>query len=85
MPKIIMGVMSKMMARNMKMDGTMMPQMMTRMMPNCLRTMLPAVPKEERANFVMEMVSVLVDQGSSEMTDEERKVFLSKIAEKVNT
>ena len=62
----------------------MMPQMMTKMMPNCLRTMLPIIPKEERIDFVLDMVSVLVEQGSSEMSDEERRAFLAKVAEKVN-
>jgi len=69
----MMGLISKMMAHNMSSDRSMMPQMMTKMMPNCLKTMLPAIPKDERIDFVMDMVSVLIDQGSSEMSEDEKR------------
>ncbi|MFB3764738.1 MAG: hypothetical protein ACE14P_05755 [Methanotrichaceae archaeon] len=80
MPKVMMG----MMANDMKGEGSMMPQMMTKMMPHCLSTMLPAIQKEKRIDFVTNMVSILVEQGSSGMSDEERKAFLAKVTEKIN-
>lgn len=85
MPKIMMGVMSKMMAGDVKRDGSMMPQMMMKMMPQCLSTMLPVIQKEKRIDFVMDMVSILIEQGSSGMSEEERRAFLAKVAEKANT
>ncbi len=80
MPKVMMG----MMANDVKGEGSMMPQMMMKMMPQCLSTMLPVIQKEKRIEFVTNIVSILVEQGSSGMSDEERRVFLAKIIEKTN-
>ncbi len=88
MPKLMMGFMPKvmmgMMANDVNGEGSMMPQMMMEMMPQCLSTMLPIIPKEKRVDFVTNMVSVLVEQGSSGMSEEERRAFLAKVTEKVN-
>jgi len=94
MPKMMEGVnmmemMPKMMAGMMgggeSMGGmmSMMSGMMSTMMPQCLGMMLPNMAKERRVDFVLQMVAVLAEQGSAAMSDEEKKDFLSKIAEKV--
>jgi len=79
----MMSMMSGMMAGAQGTDTQMMPQMMSTMMPQCLGMMLPNMAKERRVDFVLQMVAVLAEQGSAGMSDEEKKDFLSKIAEKV--
>ena len=80
----MMGMMSRMMGSG---QGTgmpaMIPNMMTRMMPHCLNMMLPGIPKEERVEFVLNMVTTLMEQGSAGMSDEEKNEFVAKILERV--
>ena len=66
-----------------QMEGLMMPNMMKEMMPHCLDMMLPNMPKEERIDFVLNMIDVLKEQGSTGMSDEERQDFVARIVEKV--
>jgi hypothetical protein len=61
----------------------MMPHMMTHMMPRCLNMMLPSVPKEERTDFVLNMVTSLMEQGSAGMSDEEKNELVAKVIERV--
>ncbi len=72
----MMGMMSKMM------EGC-EPEMMMDMMPHSFGMMLPKIPKEKRTDFVLKMVSTLVEQGCIGLSDQERKDFLAKVAEKV--
>ena len=72
----MMGMMSKMM------EGC-EPEMMMDMMPHSFGMMLPKMPKEKRTDFVLKMVSTLVEQGCIGLADQERKDFLAKVAEKV--
>ena len=37
----------------------MMPQMMKKMMPHCLESLLPKLSKEDRSEFVLKMASIL--------------------------
>lgn len=60
-----------------------MPNMMKEMMPHCLNMMLPNMPKEERINFVLNMMAILKEQGSTGMSDEERQDFVARIVEEV--
>ena len=86
MPKMMMGeggMMSKMMEDNKGEGMAMMPNMMMEMMPNCLNIMLPKVPVEERTNFVLKMVGILVEQGSEGMSEDEKAAFVSKIIDKL--
>ncbi|MDG6243886.1 MAG: hypothetical protein QCH31_05785 [Methanolobus sp.] len=86
MPKMMMGeegMMSKMMQANEGAGMSMMPNMMMEMMPNCLNIMLPNVPAEERTEFVLKMVEVLVEKGSQGMSEDERTAFVSSVMEKV--
>ena len=80
----MMGMMSQMM-RGGQGGGMpmMMPHMMTHMMPHCLNMMLPSVPKEERVDFVLNMVTSLMEQGSAGMSDEEKNEFVAKVLERV--
>jgi hypothetical protein len=73
----MMGMMSGMMAGAQGTEITMMPQ--------CLSMMLPNIPKEQRIDFVLKMVTILLEQGSVGMSDEEKRDFVAKVVEKVNT
>jgi len=81
----MMGMMSGMMAGAQGTEMTMMPQMMSVMMPQCLSMMLPNIPKEQRIDFVLKMVTILLEQGSVGMSDEEKKDFVAKVVEKART
>jgi hypothetical protein len=80
----MMGMMSRMMGGGQG-AGTpmMMPHMMTHMMPHCVNMMLPSIPKEERVDFVLNMVTRLMEQGSAGMSDEEKNEFVAKVLERV--
>lgn len=77
------GMMSKMMEGGKEKDMSMMPLMMTEMMPNCLVMMLPKMPKEKKIEFVLKMVASLMEQGIAGMSEEEKKDFVSKVSNKV--
>ncbi|GAJ07733.1 unnamed protein product [marine sediment metagenome] len=81
----MMKMMSQMMGGGKKGEMSMMPQMMMKMMPQCLRMMLPDMPKEKRIDFVLRMVTTLVEQGCVGMSEEEKKDFVAKLVEKVKT
>jgi len=53
------------------------------LMPQCLHMMLPGVPKEERVDFVLNMITALMEHGSAGMTEEEKSEFVAKVLEKV--
>jgi len=80
----MMGMMSQMMGGQ-GMGMTMMPHMMTQMMPNCLNAMLPSLPKEQRVDFVLNMITTLMEQGSVGMSEEEKNEFIAKILERVTS
>jgi hypothetical protein len=79
----MMGMMSKMMGGGVEKETTMMPQMMTEMMPKCLEMLLPTIPKERRVDFVMKMVAILMEKGCVGMSDEEKRDFVAQVGEKV--
>ena len=91
MPRMMMGMMSgdeggagmmEMMSKMPQMMTEMMPQMMTKMMPHCLSMMLPKMPKEERIDFEMNIVSTLMEHGCVDLSNEEKKSFMDKIVVK---
>ncbi len=47
--------------------------------------MLPNMPKERRIDFVLNMVTTLVEQGCVGMSDDEKEDFVAKVVEKVKT
>ena len=82
------GGMKEMMAKMMQggeEQDSMMPEMMLKgMMPHCIKMMMPAVAKGKRADLVSGMVSTLVEQASSGMSDEEKVALKAKIVETIN-
>jgi hypothetical protein len=66
-------------------ETPMMPSMMTEMMPQCLSMMLPKLPKESRRDFVLKMVTIMMDKGRQGMSDEEKSQLASDIIAKVKT
>ena len=77
MPRMMMGMMSS--------GGKTEMPMMPEMMPYCLNMVLPSMPKEKRVDFVLKMVTSLVEQGCAGMSNEEKADFVTKIVEKVKT
>jgi hypothetical protein len=47
--------------------------------------MLPNMPKEKRIDFVLKMVTTLVEQGCVGMSNEEKADFVTKVVDKVQT
>lgn len=81
----MMGMMSEMMGGGQETETPMMPQMMMEMMPQCMKMMLPNMPKEKRIEFVLEMTAALIEQGSDGMSKEEKNDFKAAVVEKVKT
>lgn len=52
--------------------------MMMEIMPNKLERILPAIPKEERSEFVLRMLSILVKTGCVGMSDKEKEELFKK-------
>ena len=81
----IEAMMPRLMASNIKNSRGRMPQIMAELMPKCLETLLPKLSKEDRVNFVLQMISILIEKGSVRMTEKERQEFVFKIAEQVRS
>jgi len=59
------------------------PEMMIDMMPQCIGMMLQHIPKEKRTDFVLKAITTLIDEVSTEMSEDEKKDHRVKIVEKV--
>ena len=81
----MVGMMSEMMSGGHGRGMPMMPQMMTQMMPHCLPIMLPHISPEERTDFVLNMITVLMEHGSAGMSEEEKNEFVAKVLERVTS
>jgi hypothetical protein len=77
MPVMCERAMPKMM-EGLTMDN-MMPHMMKEMMPDCLWELLPKMPNKMRVDFILNMTSILVEQGSIEMSKKEKEDLVVKI------
>ncbi len=42
------------------------------------------MPKEERLDFVLEIVAALMEHGCADMSNDEKEDFVAEIIEKVN-
>lgn len=97
MPKMMMsmmgaetgpGGMKEMMGQMGQDDETresMMPEMMLKgMMPHCIKMMMPAIPKDKRADLASSMVNTLMEQASIGMSDEEKARLEAKVAESIS-
>jgi hypothetical protein len=78
-----MGMMSQMMGGGQATGMPMMGSMMTQMMPQCISTMLPGLPKEERVDFVLKMISTLLDRASADMSEKERNDLVARALERI--
>ena len=98
MPKMMMGMMGGgkagggmrehmmgMMSSQREAGTPMMCQMMTQMMPGCLTMMLPNVPKEERTDFILKMITALMEKGSAGMSEEEKNDLVAKALERITS
>lgn len=74
---------SEMMAMMSEMMEGCGPQMMMDMMPHCVGMVVQKVPREKRTEFVLNMVGTLVERGTTGMSEQERKEFFAKVAERV--
>ena len=81
----IEAMMPRLMASNIKTSRGRMPQIMASLMPKCLDTLLPKLSKEDRVEFALEMISILVDKGSVRMSEEEREEFELQLVEQVRS
>ncbi len=63
----------------------MMGHMMTQMMPGCVDMVLPGIPKEERAEFVLDMISRLVEKGTLGMSEEEKSSLVARVLERITS
>jgi hypothetical protein len=79
----MMGMKSKMMPDGKEMEMPMMPQMMMDMMPRCLSVMLPNIPKDKRIDFILKMVATLMEDGSVDLSEEEKETFIQKVIKQV--
>ena len=67
-------------------DGPpMMGHMMTQMMPGCVNMMLPGMPKEERIEFVLQMISTLMEKGTEGMSEEEKSSLVARALERITS
>ena len=53
------------------------------MMPQCIKMVLPKMTKKKRIDFAMNIVSTLVEHGSSGLSEEEKRDFVSRIIQGV--
>jgi len=63
----------------------MMGHMMTQMMPGCVDMMLPGMPKEERTEFVLQMISTLMEKGTEGMSEEEKSSLVARALERITS
>ena len=78
-------MMPRLMALNIKTSRGRMPQIMASLMPKCLKTVLPKLSKEDRVEFALELISILVDEGSVRMSEEEREEFVFQLEEQIRS
>lgn len=53
------------------------------MIPQCLKMILPNMLKEKRIDFVLKMVTTLIEQSCVGMSEGEKKDFVAKVVENV--
>ena len=75
----MMGMMSGMMGSPDKMEMPPMMKMMEEMMPHCLQTMIPYLPKEQRKDFALKITDGLLNG----MSGDEKEEFLKKVGERI--
>ena len=66
-----------------KMEEFGMPDMMRKMMPQCLNIMLPKLSKEKRIDFILKLIIILLKQGCMELSENEKFFLITAIAKEV--
>lgn len=61
-----------------------MPQMQCRMMPGCAGRMLPNLPKEQRIEFMEEMVDIFKEKGVADMDDGKKKALVDSLKSRLS-
>ena len=61
-----------------------MPQIQCRMMPGCVERMLPNLPKEQRIEFIHEMVDIFKEKGVTDMDDSEKRVLMDALKSRLS-
>ncbi len=79
----MMDMMSKMMGGDSNMGMPMMEEMMSKMVPQGITMMMSQLPKEQRIEAAENLVATIVEKGSEDMTDEEKKEFTEKLINKI--
>ena len=74
---------SKMVENDQKVKIPIMLQMMMEIMPHCLKTFLPQISQNKRIDFILKMITILVEQGCIGMSEEEKRDFVVKVVEKI--
>lgn len=82
-PKMMAQMMSGMMGSGENGETPMMGRMMLKMMPQCVEMVLPETPEKERRDYVLKMVSTLMENGSVGMSEEEKGEFAAEVVEQV--
>ncbi len=78
-------MMPRILASSTKTSRGRMPQIMAGLMPKCLETVLPKLSKEDRVEFALLMISILVEKGSVRMSEEEREEFVLQLVEQIKS
>ena len=76
-------MMPRLMATTVKSSRGRMPQIMAELMPKCLETLLPNLSKQERINFALQIISIIVDKGTVRMSEAEREEFVSRLEREI--
>ncbi len=66
-------------------QSSMMPGMLTQMLPHCLGMMLAQTPQEQRGDAVLSLLDMLLEKGSAGMSDEDKAALARHIAEKTTS
>ena len=72
MPKMMMNMMGNSCSSDKMPNMPMMPNMVQQMMPKCLAMILPQMEKDQREKFIMEMMTILINHGYNDLTDEDK-------------
>jgi hypothetical protein len=79
----MMDMMSKMMNGKGDMGMPVMQDMMSKMMPQGITMMFSQLSKEQRVDLAEELVGTIVELGSEELSDDEKKEFIEKLVKKI--
>ena len=81
--KAVPKMMSGMMGGGENGETPLMGRMMLKMMPQYVEMVLPETPEKERRDYVLKMVSTLMEHGSVGMSEAEKGEFVAEVVEQV--